>query len=422
MKKITIIVGVILVLLVSTVCIIYTVRKNKIDHQHVSKASTSLLSIAVDDLLIDNVSSLWSWDTKRSKEDSSAGQLVKELILDAGIAIPARIYLFSTTPQKTDFYGILTIDNYDDCFSFFADHYKSGLNFIDKKQGLIHVKINKQIYVLFNKNFLVYKISPQASSEFEDLQLLLEHPENWSQINALKGFEQTKSSKHIQYVQKDKSLIIEATVSKHKTEIEGEWRLAESLYSSMEVRKIDTNNQTLTFWNMLPLKEIPALSYLIRKYTGLDQESLQASYGNYFDLEIKPELIIQQDTVISYTYDDNFNAVEQKQIQNVHVPYLVHTWKYSKSLDEVLPDRMFYKFHKKQMNQYLVNSTSTILPKQVNQERTAYPFYCFIDFEKWPEPWMISPFTLLKDKKVKVCIHTELKNINVLSIKGYVTY
>lgn len=421
MKKIAIIIGSILLLLVALTCTIYLVRKNKIEKQYVSKESTSVLSIAVDDLLLDNISSLFS-KGDQSKGSESKETWIKKIIWDAGITIPARIFLFNTTVQKNQFYGILAIRNYDDCFSFFANHFPKGIKFINKEKGVVSVTIGKHIQVLFDRNNMVYKIALDHNSEFEELQSLLEHTDKWTKIGDFKEFEQALSNKHISYVQKDKTLKIEASIAKHKTEIDGEWLLSENIDQELQIRAMDTTKQTLTFWSLLHLNDMPVLAHLMNKYTGLNQDQLANSFSNYFDLQIKSDHTIQKDTAIAYDYDEDFNAIETKKIKEVRVPLIFQAWKYNKSLEESLPNNMLYQFRKMKAGHYLLNTTSDKVISQAESKPTLYPFYCFINFKTWPEEWTFSIFKRLKDNQVQATLMTTLKEQKKLSIKGQITY
>jgi GR25 family glycosyltransferase involved in LPS biosynthesis len=421
MKRIAIIICSLLFLICVLGWTVYMVRKNKIEKQYVSKESTSVLSIAVDDLLLDNISSLLS-KGDQSPDVKSKEIWIKSLILDAGISIPARIFLFNTADQKNKFYGILAIKNYEDCFSFFANHYPKGIKFINKEKGIVSVMIGKHIQILFDRNRFIYKIAFDNSSETADLESLLHHTDTWTQIGDLKGFEHVLSKKHINYVQKDKSLKIEASIGKNKTEIDGEWLLSQNIDQELQIRAMDTTNQTLTFWSLVHLKDIPILTHLMNKYTGLNEAQLAQNYSNYFDLQIKADPTTQRDTSITYEYDEDFNAVEAKKIQELRVPHIIQAWKYNKSLEESLPNNMFYQFHKMKAGQYLLQTTSDNFINQIESKPTSYPFYCFIDFKTWPEEWTLSLFKNLKDNKVQATIMTTLQDQKKLSIKGQINY
>lgn len=421
MKRITIIICSLLLLLLTVIWVTYTIRKNRIEKQYVSKTSTGILSIAVDDLLLDNISQLFSFDTTSTGIEGGDG-LIKKIIWNAGISIPARVFLFSTDTQKSQFYGILAVSNYDDCFSFFANQYPKAINFVDKKQGLVSVAIDKHIKVLFDRTHLIYTLGLDNNTDFTELQSLLNSRDSWVQIGSFKGFEHALTKKHIVYALKDKSLMVEATVKKHKTDISGQWMLSESIEQNLQVRKIDTTNQIVTLWSLLPLNDIPVLSHVMSKYTGLDQEQLKKNYTNYLDLQIKTDSVIQKDTSIAYAYDDDFNAIEEIKVQEITVPHITHTWKYNAPLEASLPSKMFYQFHKTHIDTYLFNTTSELSPDRIQNERTQNPFYCFIDFAVWPAKWSIYPFNKLKEKNVKAKVITTLLDKKTLAIKGEITY
>ncbi|UZJ64161.1 hypothetical protein OKW96_17510 [Sphingobacterium sp. KU25419] len=102
MKRIAIIICSLLFLICVLGWTVYMVRKNKIEKQYVSKESTSVLSIAVDDLLLDNISSLLS-KGDQSPDVKSKEIWIKSLILDAGISIPARIFCSTLLIRKINF-------------------------------------------------------------------------------------------------------------------------------------------------------------------------------------------------------------------------------------------------------------------------------------------------------------------------------
>ena len=72
--------------------------------------------------------------------------------------------------------------------------------------------------------------------------------------------------------------------------------------------------------------------------------------------------------------------------------------------------------------QYLLQTTSDNFINQIESKPTSYPFYCFSDFETWPEEWTLSLFKNLKDNKVQATIMTTLQDQKKLSIKGQINY
>ncbi|MCA5004187.1 hypothetical protein [Sphingobacterium bovistauri] len=419
MKRFAIIIAVLMVTTLVLTWTLYTLRKNDIKDQYVSSSSTRILSIAVDDLLLDNISNLYPWRDDKSKGKKQRDSWLKKLIFDAGIKIPARIYSFSTDAHQNQFFGILAVKNYDDCFSFFATEYPDGINFIDKEKGIVNVVVNKHINVLFNYSHIIYNIALGDNLDLENLQSMLLQPDTWTQISALNGFENTLSTKHITYMQKDGRLTLEGTVSSDKTEINGKWLLSQNLDDNLLVREMDSLEQTLTFWNLIPLNEIPLLSKLMNKFTGLAPEQLNS---NYFDLQIYRDPTSQQDSSISYVYDDDFNATEETKILEVAVPSIVHTWSYDEILEKSLPNKMFYRFNKKRIGPYLLNTTLETFPHQATRKATKHPLYLSVNFETWPEMWSIPILDRLKAKKVKATVSTTLHNKNEIHLNGQISY
>lgn len=422
MRKTAIILGTLLFLTVGVMITVYTVRKGKIKEQYVSESSTSVLSFAIDDLLLDNISSFITFNQSSSKDVEESDNWRKKIIWSAGISIPARMYLFTLPQNKQQFYGILDVNNYDNCFSFFATYFPDSINFIDKEQEIVSVAINKHLKLIFNRNHLVYQLTEQNNENFKDLQTLLQTPTTWTKVGALTEFENILSKKHISYIQKDNSLKIEATVSKNATEIEGEWTLSKELKNEFQVRKIDSVNQTMRFWSLLPLVETPTLSSIMSKYTGLDQNNLSEYYTDYFDLQIKNELTIQKDSSTSYSYDDDFNEIEEISIQEHEVPNIQLTWKYDTHLKKALPTSMFYKFNKQEITPYLISTTLETPISQIESTSTAYPLYFSINFENWPKMWDLFILKDLESRKIKAEIMATPKNEKTLSIKGSITY
>ncbi|KKX47362.1 hypothetical protein L950_0226845 [Sphingobacterium sp. IITKGP-BTPF85] len=71
----------------------YTVRKNRIEKQYVSQSSTGILSIAVDDLLLDNVSQLLSFDTRSTGIEGGEDLIKKSYGIQEYLFQPVCFYL-----------------------------------------------------------------------------------------------------------------------------------------------------------------------------------------------------------------------------------------------------------------------------------------------------------------------------------------
>src|SRR5690606_37884609 len=154
-------------------------------------SSQSIISIAIDDLILDNLSSIIS-HTKSTDTLEKGNSFATNFIFDAGLSVPARIYLFSIPETQGVFYGILPVNNFDKCFSFFATHYPEQINFLDKQNVIVSVQLNKHLNVIFNNDHFIYQIGIDEKVGLEPLSSMLTTPENWIQISETQDFEDRK--------------------------------------------------------------------------------------------------------------------------------------------------------------------------------------------------------------------------------------
>src|SRR5690606_15547392 len=107
MKRTLWIIAMVLVIAAGTIVALYLFRKNKALKQHIHPQSQAVVSIAVDDLLLDNMSSVF---TQRTDSTPSASRsLALENWTNAGIYIPAQIHFFSLKDHPLTFYTIQKI-------------------------------------------------------------------------------------------------------------------------------------------------------------------------------------------------------------------------------------------------------------------------------------------------------------------------
>lgn len=92
---------------------------------------------------------------------------------------------------------------------------------------------------------------------------------------------------------------------------------------------------------------------------GLPLDRLDSYLGNYIEIRLGGNQVVQTDTIISYDYDENFDMIESETRQETIVPELNVRMKASPHLLAHLPEKMFYKFHKGSQNGLVELSTST---------------------------------------------------------------
>ncbi|MGO3654923.1 MAG: hypothetical protein ACTJFN_11190, partial [Sphingobacterium sp.] len=83
---------------------------------------------------------------------------------------------------------------------------------------------------------------------------------------------------------------------------------------------------------------------------GLPLDRLDSYLGNYIEIRLGGNQVVQTDTIISYDYDENFDMIESETRQETIVPELNVRMKASPHLLAHLPEKMIYKFHKDSQN------------------------------------------------------------------------
>lgn len=421
MKKIALILFSLLCLVFGLLAAIYWTRKSKIDEQLVSKRATEILAIDVDEIILDNLSRFLSWNKKETAGKENKDNWLYNILFDAGIEIPSRLYLFNINPQEYEFYGILKVKNYDACFTFFATHFSDKMIFVDKGKGVVQVKINSYVALLFDRKHMLYTFSQNGKTADKDLQRLLNNQGDWTAVSSLKNFKGLAADHHIIYTQKDQKLYLEGDLNKGEFHFQGTWQLAHGLKDELFVSDRDRSKQIFRFWNLLDIEEIPALSNLIKRFSGLSEEEFSQHYGQYYEAQVNDIYSIQRDSSITYVYDDNFNAQEQYLIKENKIPQIVQTWKYSKPLSAALPDKMWYQFQQKHTEDYIIQCTDTTVLAPTNKIATDTPLFAFVDFERWPAAWTFSFLKPFIEKKVKASLKTKIVSENTLSVEGLVT-
>ena len=422
MKKFLLILFGSIVTLVLIVVAGYFIRKQQASKQFVSAQSTAILSIAVDELILDNLGTLLKPSDKAVVGKEPSSSKAKNFFFNSGLAIPARIFLFSVPQHGDQLFGILPVSNYEKCLAYFMEEHPDGLELLDKSSGTVSVKLSKHMRCLFNKEYLVYGISQLAELEVTQLSELISKSDSLVPVNTLKNSNPEILKAHIAYSRIDQSLNLSAQINNQKIKLDGDWQLATTMPKQTAIRKLDTTGNVLSFWSSLPLSEIPALGQFLGKYSALSKDSLAASYGGYVDLEVKAGKLMQTDTILTYDYDDNFNPIEQKEIREVEVPHIVHVWSNSKGIGQYLPDNMFYHFNKKEENGYVLNSTTDLAAVSLTQLSASYPLFLQVDFTHWPDQWTLGPIDKLKQRQLKLSLQAEYKGGKRIQLKGVGTW
>ncbi|SMG27664.1 hypothetical protein [Sphingobacterium psychroaquaticum] len=393
----------------------YLVRKYQANKQFVSTQSTTILSVAVDDLLLDNVSSLLKKKKSQVSDTTSKRNWLKDFFWNSGLKIPSRLFFFSLPQEQDNLFAILSVSNYETCLSFFVNHYPKQIELIDKEKGLMAVKLHKYCHILFNKEFLALGVSTAEPELKQSLAALLDKPQSWQTAVSKATEIGFTFDKHVTLNRLDQTLAIGIDIRENKATITGNWLLSQQQPTKKMIRQLQPTTDVLTFWSTLPFEETPLLARISALALGNETASMKA---DYIDIQVSPQSTTQQDTIISYGYDDNFNSIETSEIRTLTVPKVSYTWRGTIKNKVQLPSKFFYNFYRTEVDNYEINSTSRDSEQQ-QFISTESPIFLAVDFGRWPNSWSMGLFETWKASRLKVHIDSRIKEGRTLTINGH---
>jgi len=417
-KAIGIVVSILVVTCVAAM-ILYYIRASKAEQQYVHRNSAGILSLAVDDLLIDNLGSLMS---ARSKQGSSNDSLTKTLLQDiwnAGIDIPARIYLYSLPEDSHSYYSVQKINDQAQ-WDTFLQKYK--LETETSADGTA-IHLSKNIALLQSGDKILFRLALRDSSSPSFTAEVLQQEDNWLQIRQLNAVKKLPKQDHLSYWTLDSELSIQAHIHNDKTEIQGSWQLDRALPKGQyEARAFNANDIALLFWSQLPISSIPLLTEALSHFSNTVAGDKASSQPRYMDLLVRQQTVSQQDTIITYDYDEDFNSVETSAIQEIQVPMIESVWQGDSTFAQQLPDKMFYKFNKEVNGQHIFLSTDANPHKDIKFAKKDALLALVMDFNYWPSTWLIQPFKSLQQQALQANIKITAKDEKLMEIKGELRY
>ena len=417
MKKIAVLLFSLLLLLIISLAGIFYWRKHQAQQQYVSKQSTAILAIGIDDYVVDNLYSFLQ-PSKAGKKTTEKPK-AKDLFFKSGIAIPSRLFLFTTATQPNQLFGHLSINNYEKAQVFFKENFKDKLSHDESNDAPIAIRFNAHVVALLTKTDFLIMLSQTANPSTEALQAFLTAKNDLVEVQSLTNLNPALFKAHIAFSSLTNDFSLAASVKDHQLQLSGEWKLKQALTKPLQARSMDSSQTALSFWNNLPLAEAPLLSNLLSSFTGMDTEALTKHYANYIDVEVLGSPTQQTDTIINYSYDDDFNATEEVEVRQVEVPKITMVWNNQKGISPLLPDRMFYNFYKKEENSFASYSTFAAGHDSVEMHPTAAALALKIDFQKWPKTWTIGFMETFKEHGAQLHLQARQINDKKLAWKGH---
>ncbi|GHE32824.1 hypothetical protein [Sphingobacterium griseoflavum] len=400
---------------------IYCSRDYRSKRQLVHRDSVSILAIALDDLFIDNIYSIFSDKLIPHKRSDSTSSALMKNIWNAGLAIPAHMFFFNLPEDPTTYYSLQSVKDHARWDKFLARHAMQQ----HTGEGRGFAKINQFISVFTVEEHVLIQVSPQDSINRKWRAADLTQEKNWLPIRQLHPQQKLPELDHISFWKVNEELSLHAHLSRTKATIFGKWPLHEKLpVGKNRVRVFTETDAPVAFWSRYPLMVLPSLRHSLANLLNLNVENLQSHKLPYLDLLVHKSTVQQQDTIISYDYDEDFQSVETTHIQSIEVPHIASFWQIDDTLARSLPQNMFYKLYKyPQAGGTLLSTLDHAVKRPAFEEiPNGNVLMLQLDFNTWPTSWSFNHLNTLKRWQVQVNVKAKTADSNSLQIEGEVCY
>ncbi|KGE12997.1 hypothetical protein [Sphingobacterium deserti] len=421
MRKAAIIVGSSIAAIVIAAIVFYYVRDYRAKRQLVHKDSESFLMLSVDDLFIDNISELIRSTSKDTLKTDSTKLPSLGDFMHSGLAIPADLLLFSIPQHRETFYSIHKIKDRED-WGQLLTKYSQGNSSPHNTEKMRFHQLHQYVQAAENGTHVLFRFGATDASWNKEEMILLEQSGDLIPLAEIDSYQKLKHKDHVTYWQSNGRLSATAKLSGKKLAIDGHWTTRTKVQTApYMVRKMDSEDMALMLWSRLPLQDIPAIYKTIARFSGQDADGLRGDPPNYLDLLIRRQLVEQQDSIISYEYDEDFNSMETNVLQTVNVPLIESLWQGKTDLAQQLPDKFFYKLYKHQQADALMLTTKKSVEHNISYQESPYIFMLCLRMVNWPDNWLIAPFNTMQQAGVEATLRATAVGENGIKIAGEIS-
>lgn len=422
MKRALWIFTVALVLVIGAIASLYLLRKNKALQQYVHTNSQAVLSISIDEILLNNIGHFLATAPIDSVAPPPTLLNLKNW-RKAGVYIPAQIHLFTLPDDPFTFFTIQKITNYKKWNTFLTEHLTDSINSITHAgQQLSRAQLSSGVYALYDQHYLLLCFTTTKQDEYNSLQAIWDDRNSWTYVHHLPLRLSERKSAHIAYLHTDGTFQLFADVADRHIKLAGDWQVATDIPPTVKRRKRVNDHLFLSLWTALPLAEMAFITQSLSTLSGIHPDQLIDNTDGYMDLYISTDQVIQQDTAIVYDYDADFNSIEKKEITEIGVPAIESVWKGNGKLATLLPEKLFYRFNKKTAGSLIQWTTQPETEFSPTFVSTSAPFQVVIDFRHLPTSWTNNLLHWGKEKVIQMTITTSVVNQDNLGISGTIRY
>lgn len=375
---------------------IYIIRQQQSYKSVVHKKSKALLTISLDDILLNQFFDKWQTAPKGGQD--FAKKLTK--LKDNGIDIKANVFLFSLEDRTNNFYAFFDLKDEKQFLTFL----KEGLavdsieNNVAPGVNYAYQDTNKIAFVWKGNTLLVGLGFNLDKKKSEMIQLIQSDTERVS-IESFINHPSELTRKSLRYSDISSKNFIEFDLKGSCIEIAGElqsdtWNFPQEYL----VRELVTENYISKGWINFPNERLKTALKDMLVDLPISADSIMAhANGNYVDIEVLKNQVVQTDTIINYAVNDNFETVEEKTAYESKVPNVRFGIRGDERLPKFLPNKLFYQWFQQNDGQFSILSTdSTIDKMQAKYTKTNSLSHVAIHLVDWPNALKVTPILMLK--------------------------
>lgn len=382
MKKVVIGLGLILLVLFLTGLGMFYFRQKQSYRQDIPQNITSLTRINVDGIL---KSIVWNaiinpaYYIKISNQKKGKGKRS----LNIGLKIPANLFFYTVKNKpNTTCFTSLSIDD-SVAFKRFTHQILDIKNYQvyapDKRIRWAKSK-NGKVNIAYLKDKLAISFSPTSENTLEILIDVL-HQKNTQKVKESPLFNQLNNEEeHIIYTS-DSSILI-ANFNRGELDLEGSIRSSMLIGKKKLKPKKFADNSLVKLWLAADIAPFIKKNRQFFDQHHVPADTLLRYYGSYLDFEWKNQQVIQKDTIITYDYNDDFERVEKRTIQEARVPEIYLALEASPHLANYIPKQVYYKFQSGTTADRLYFGTGASFKDDHVNSLSRHFFYLFVNAEK----------------------------------------
>lgn len=332
------------------------IRQSESGKQLVHRDSEAIVRVNIDKVLLDLAkNAVLNPRTYFVDERDTIDRGERISFRNAGLSLPANVYFFAMPADSTVFYTILKLKDKE-------RFHRYVLQFMDKEVEPIGGDLwyigdeEEKVCFLGNAHHVVVSVRTGKEDIKSKMQEVL-LSDNLVAVRSLDIHPVSTSTSELIYYNLVSKNSWQLDFSIGKVALSGYLASSDWILSDTpQARTMDPNN-LLSTWLYADIRPWLLHQRAFFEQYHVDIDSLQPFLGNYWELQWKPGIILQKDTVITYDYDDNFDMIEKESIRDTPVPDLRFSIKASPHLTAYLPDKLFYRFGKNVDNGLIQLST-----------------------------------------------------------------